>query len=347
MKRRSFFAYLFVGLLFISCSKDTGGTGGTGGGGGNTGGGGGGTPTPPTPIITLPPGWKYNASFSTNFPVGIQAFSFDTIYNGRTVKAFCLAYDSKIASYEFKPVQSPTAKKVSDFVSQEPGIVFGGINGGYFGGNSSYSLVKFNNVVSSPNIKAVNRTYNGSSTPYYPTRVAFGIQSNGSPTTAWIYSIGSGNDNIYSYPAPSPNAEGTAPQPVPTDIFPAGGSPWTVPTAIGGSPMLLRGGQVNISDVAELININNTTSRPRSAIGHTANGIVLLLAVEGDNGAAGYPGVNLSELANMLRLMGCTDAINLDGGGSTSLVISGRLTVRPGDNGVERPVVSAVLIKQK
>jgi exopolysaccharide biosynthesis protein len=97
-------------------------------------------------------------------------------------------------------------------------------------------------------------------------------------------------------------------------MFPTGGTPWTVPTAIGGSPMLLRGGQINISDVAELININNTTSRPRSAIGHTANGIVLLLAVEGDNSTAGYPGVNLAELANMLRLLGCTDAINLEGG---------------------------------
>lgn len=346
MKRIDLLLLVGLFLSLSACSKD----GGSGGGGGNNtgGGGGGGTnPTPVVPIIPLPAGWKYNASYSTNFPTGIQAFSFDTIYNGRTVKAFCLAYDSRLGAYDFKPVQSATAKKVSEFVSQEPGIVFGGINGGFFGGNSSYSLVKFNNTQSSHNIKSVNRTYNGVSTPYYPTRAAFGIQANGSPTTAWIYHIGPTNDNIYQYPAPSPNAEGSAPQPVPTDIFPSGGTPWTVPTAIGGSPMLLRGGQVNISDVAELISINNTTSRPRSAIGHTANGIVLLLAVEGDNGSAGYPGINLSDLAGMLRQLGCTDAINLDGGGSTSLVISSRLTVRPGDAGVERPVISAVLIKQR
>ena len=342
---RHFICSLFLLTLFtVACSKNTSG----GGGGGNTGGGGGGTnPTPVVPILTLPAGWKYNATYSTNFTNGIQTFSFDTIYNGRTVKAFCLAYDSKLNLYDLKPVQSATAKKVSEFVSQESGIVFGGINGGFFGGNSSYSIVKYNNQQSSINIKAVNRTYNGVSTPYFPTRVAFGIQSNGAPTTAWIYHVGSGNDNIYSYPAPSPNAEGSAPLQAPTETFPTGGTPWTVPTAIGGSPMLLRGGQVNISDVAELININNTTSRPRSAIGYTANGIVLLLAVEGDNATAGYPGVNLAELANMLRQLGCTDAINLDGGGSTSLVAAGRLTVRPGDNGVERPVVSAVLIKQK
>jgi exopolysaccharide biosynthesis protein len=111
--------------------------------------------------------------------------------------------------------------------------------------------------------------------------------------------------------------------------------------------MLLRGGAVRISDTEELISINNTTSRPRSAIGYTAAGRVVLLAVEGDNSSAGYPGINLADLASMLGSLGCTDAINLDGGGSTSLVIGNQLTVRPGDNGVERPVISALLIKQK
>lgn len=340
MKTKLFFVLSFALLFTAACSKD----GGSGGGGNNNGGGGGGT-TPPVvvPIITLPAGWKYNASYSSSFPSGIQAFSFDTIFNGRTVKAFCLAYDSKLGIYDFKPVQSATAKKVSEFVSQETGIVYGAINGGYFGGNSSYSLVKYNNIQSSHNIKSVSRPPN----IYYPTRAAFGIQTNGSPTTAWIYHVGATNDNIYSYPIPSPNVEGAVPQPVPTETFPAGGTPWTVPTAIGGSPMLLRGGQVTISDAAELISINNTTSRPRSALGYTANGIVLLLAVEGDNGGAGYPGINLADLAAMLNQLGCTDAMNLDGGGSTSMVISGRLTVRPGDAGVERNVVSAVLIKRK
>jgi exopolysaccharide biosynthesis protein len=110
---------------------------------------------------------------------------------------------------------------------------------------------------------------------------------------------------------------------------------------------LLKGGQVNITDVQELINVNNTSNRPRSAIGYTSDGIVTMLAVEGDNTAAGYPGINLAGLANMLKALGCTDAINLDGGGSTSLVVGNKLTVRPGDSGVERPVVSAVVLKRR
>lgn len=85
-------------------------------------------------------------------------------------------------------------------------------------------------------------------------------------------------------------------------------------SAIGGSPMLLKNGKLNITDTAEMIVINNTTSRPRTAIGHTSNNLVLLLAVEGDNTIGGYDGVNLNELSNILLSLGCQEAINLDGG---------------------------------
>lgn len=337
MKRYLLLLPVLVILYGGACSKSSSGGGGT-----PTP-----TPTPVTPIITLAPGWKYSASLSLNFPSGIQAFTFDTLYNGKTVKAYCVALDYSTGRFEFKPVVSSSLKTPSQFAAAESGLVYVAINGGYFGGNQSYSLVKHDNVVASPNIKAVTRVYSGSNVSYYPTRAAFGVTSTGAPSTAWVYSVGAGNDLIYQYPAPSPNVEGAAPQIQPTETFPTGGSVWNIVSGIGGSPMLLRAGAVQISDVAELISINNTTSRPRTAIGYTASGRVVLLAVEGDNSSAGYLGINLADLASMLRSLGCTDAINLDGGGSTSMVIGNRLTVRPGDNGVERPVASAVLIKQR
>jgi len=41
-----------------------------------------------------------------NFPSGMQAFSFDTIFNGRKVKAFCVAFDPSTGRFDFKPVVS-------------------------------------------------------------------------------------------------------------------------------------------------------------------------------------------------------------------------------------------------
>ncbi|MFZ9694841.1 MAG: phosphodiester glycosidase family protein [Chitinophagaceae bacterium] len=339
MKKYFLISCLGVFMAFTSCSKSSGG--------GNTTPTPTPTPTPVTPIISLPAGWKYSASLSLNFPSGMQAFTFDTIFNGRSVKAYCVAFDYTTGRFDFKPVVSSTAKTPSQFAAAETGLVYVTINGGFFGGNQSYSLVKYNGTLSAPNIKSVTRTYNGSNASYYPTRAAFGITSTGTPTTAWVYSIGATNDNVYSYPVPSPNQEGAAPQPVPSENFPSGGSPWNVVSAIGGSPMLLTGGELSITDREELININNTSSRPRSAIGYTSSGKILLLAVEGDNSSGGYPGINLQDLALMLKSLGSASAINLDGGGSTSMVVGNRLTVRPGDNGVERPVISALLIKQR
>lgn len=314
------------------------------------------TPDPPPPVllpppsvntmIPLPSGWKFDSLLTGNFPAGIQVYRFDSIYDNRATRAFCVAYDSKLPVYELKPVMSTTARRPSEFLSSEPGIAYASINGGFFGSGQSFSLVKYNNVVSAPNIRALNRNFNGTSVPYYPTRAAFGLSVTGVPSVEWIYNVGSSNNLIYKYPAPSPNAEGSAPLPQPTQTFPSGGSEWDVVSAIGGSPMLLKGGEINISDVQELISINNGSPRPRSAIGYTANRIVLMVAVEGDNTASGYAGLSLPALAHFMKNLGCTDAINLDGGGSTSLAVGSRLTVRPGD-GAERPVISAVILKRK
>jgi len=335
MKKLPFILMIIV--LILSCSKST--TPGTT------------TPvTPPVPpvsnLITLPSGWKVSTTLGINFPSAIQVYQFDSLVQGKKVKAFCVAYDSKNAALEFKPVMATTATTPSTFAANEPGITYSCINGGYFCGNQVYSLMKYNHVVRSVNIKSLTRVFNGVNTSYYPTRAAFGVNSSGNPAVAWIYNVGGGNDLIYSYPTPSPNLLNSAPQPVPDATFPAGGAVWNTTSAIGGSPMLIYNNTIQITDNEELISINNTTDRPRSAIGFNSNGIVMLLAIEGDN-PPNYTGVNLVTLADMLKTLGCTNAVNLDGGGSTSLVINGTKTVRPGDNGVERPVISAVLIKKK
>ena len=332
---------LLIFIILFSCSKSSNGGGVTPP-----------IPTPPTTITTaklmsLPPGWKFSSSISGSLPSGIELYFFDSIYSGKKTKMFCLAYDSKNTSIEFKPVLSTTAKRTSDFYKDETGIVYAAINGGYFGSNQSYSLVKYNGAVSAANIKVLSRTFNGVSNSYYPTRAAFGVTANGTYESAWIYHVGTGNDLIYSYPSPNLNVEGKAPMPMPTELFPIGGMVWNINSAIGGSPHLLKSGKLVLSDTAEMIVINNKTSRPRSAIGYTNNNLVLLLAVEGDNSVGGYEGVNLLDLSNILVSLGCQDAINLDGGGSTSMVVSSQQLVRPGDNGIERPVISAVLIKKK
>lgn len=64
----------------------------------------------------------------------------------------------------------------------------------------------------------------------------------------------------------------------------------------------------------------NTLRHPRSAIGIKPNGKVILLTIDGrhENSA----GASLFELTKIMRWLGCTSAINLDGGGSTTLWVN-------------------------
>ena len=55
-------------------------------------------------------------------------------------------------------------------------------------------------------------------------------------------------------------------------------------------------------------------------------------------------GVTLAQEAKILLDLGCYEAINLDGGGSSCLLVNGKETIHPSDKGGERPVPAVFLI---
>lgn len=296
----------------------------------------------PATLVPLPAGWRLATELMTGFPSqGLQAYAYENAAPS-PAKVICLAWDPTAPTVAFKPVLAATARTPTQFAALETGTVFAALNGGFFGGNQSFSLVQQGGTVLSPNVKSVARTFQGAAANYFPTRAAFGIAADGRIMTDWVYSVGSANTPVFAYPAPSPNLAGAAPQPVPSASFPAGATPWLAEHAIGGSPMLVKDGQIRVTDAEELIDVNTTSARARTALGYTASGIVLFVAAEGGN-APGPAGYTLLQLATLMRSLGCVGAINLDGGGSTSLVVGGRTTVRPSD-GAERPVISAILL---
>ncbi|MBB2146245.1 phosphodiester glycosidase family protein [Pedobacter sp. LMG 31464] len=98
----------------------------------------------------------------------------------------------------------------------------------------------------------------------------------------------------------------------------------------------------------------NRLRHPRSAIGIKPNGKIILLTVDGrqENSA----GVSLFELTKVMRWLGCTSAINLDGGGSTTLWVSkapeNGIVNYPSDNKKwdhegARKVANVILLKKK
>lgn len=89
--------------------------------------------------------------------------------------------------------------------------------------------------------------------------------------------------------------------------------------SIGGR--LLTNGEINSGLAAG--------AAPRTAIGITENGGIVLYTIDGRQNGYSY-GVQLKTLAARMKELGCTDAINLDGGGSTTLYAQ-----FPGDENAE------------
>ena len=100
----------------------------------------------------------------------------------------------------------------------------------------------------------------------------------------------------------------------------------------------------------------NTSRDPRTAVGYTSDNIVWILAVDGRH--KGTEGMNYIEMASIFRGLECQDAVNLDGGGSTEMIVrhpySGTMMIcnwpsdpTDGDGGVERerPTTWAVVKK--
>ena len=120
------------------------------------------------------------------------------------------------------------------------------------------------------------------------------------------------------------------------------GMDWSkVDNVIGGGPMLLKGGAVAIDTLTAGFSKSFADTRhPRTAIGRTAKGDLWFITVDGRQPMS--VGASLEELAKIMLSHGCTDAMNLDGGGSTTLAIFGQVMNRPSD-GAERKVANGVL----
>ena len=121
------------------------------------------------------------------------------------------------------------------------------------------------------------------------------------------------------------------------------GMPWeNLPTVIGAGPMLVKDGAVHVTAAEEEFPPDIARGRaPRTAFGVTADGHYLLAVVDGRQSHS--IGCTLQEMAEFMLQFGAVDAINFDGGGSSALVVGGKLENSPSD-GQERAVGSALAL---
>jgi hypothetical protein len=120
---------------------------------------------------------------------------------------------------------------------------------------------------------------------------------------------------------------------------------WKMRTAVGGGPVLLQNGDITITNNEEWRFAGKAINdkHPRTCMGYTNDGWLIVMAIQGR-----FPGiadgVTLTQEAQLLKDLGCVEALNLDGGGSSCMLINGKETIKPSDK-VERPVPAVFIIK--
>jgi|GEM_PF-2501286 len=117
-----------------------------------------------------------------------------------------------------------------------------------------------------------------------------------------------------------------------------------LPNILGGGPLLLQGGKSVLDGKRERFQPDVLIGKaPRTLLGRRGDGTILLVTVDGRQTDA--KGMTLEEATNFMQSLGAVDALNLDGGGSTTFYLGGKVRNRP-SGGQERllPNGLAVLI---
>lgn len=112
---------------------------------------------------------------------------------------------------------------------------------------------------------------------------------------------------------------------------------------VGGVPQLIKDSKVDITWEKEKASKSFFETRhPRTAVAKLKDGKFLLITVDGRSESSG--GIGLADLASFLLEIGATDAMNLDGGGSTTMYLEGKVVNHPSDKEGERAVSDVLIV---
>lgn len=211
-----------------------------------------------------------------------------------------------------------------------------------FASNQNLNLVIKNGKMLGYNIHALAGKGRDTLTYRHAFNGAIGISKKGRADIAWIYS-----DSNRRFALASQRVI-----PFWKDSFaqikhlPEGLKKWKMKTAVAGGPVLLQNGLPAISNNEEQKFAGKAIAdkHPRTLMGNTAHRQLIVMVIEGRRKGIAA-GATLTQAAKLLQELGCVEALNLDGGGSSCMLINGKHTIYPSDKGEERRVPAVFIIK--
>jgi exopolysaccharide biosynthesis protein len=170
---------------------------------------------------------------------------------------------------------------------------------------------------------------------YETARAAVGLTEDDAVEIAWVAAR---QDTLYAWSNPPQHQIGRPADPLRREEAQL----WDVRDALAAGPRLVAAGEVRVTlDEEGFFGSYLREPHPRTAAGRTVDGALILMVVDGRQTRS--RGATLDELAELMLGVGAVDALNLDGGGSSTLVVNGTLVNRPSGGTTERQVMSALI----
>ena len=279
--------------------------------------------------------WEIVESTTPNFPAGIK------IMKGRNdelpINAWAAIIDPRDPDVDLNVIVSEDLDRretLTQFSQNKKARVV--VNGGYFlidkTPTEHVGLLYVNNRTVAPATRSVLRN----NKRYFTARGALGFLDDGGIDIAWVTSR---NDSLFNFSEP---LENYPEEPVDSFDF-SKAETWEVDDAIHAGPVLMHDGKIRVTSNEEVFFGSTIPDiHPRTAAGYRNSGELVLLVVDGRQ--VDSRGVDLQELAILMRDLGCVEAINLDGGGSSAMVVDGKLLNRPAGTTSQREVMSAIAV---
>lgn len=243
----------------------------------------------PNPGIT-DKGWTNITSGYAGLPDGLSIYRSPEKLHDVNAVAYLAVADLNKVTWDVRSIDDPKLQGTKDesrtpsqFYSESPAPVI--VNGGFFyvDGGKRYSASV---AVSGGRTYGVNINYASQDwvTMYYPTRGVF-YEKDGVRAAGWTYYVN--ENNHYLYDNPAENSWNAKPLARPDASFPSKAESFVANTAIGGGPVLLKGGEIRNTYPQELFDGPNgilcDSRHPRTAIGSTSDGRLILFVCEGRN----------------------------------------------------------------
>ncbi len=292
--------------------------------------------------------WTRVDSLFGELQPSIKVFYTNDSLEGKPFKAYYIEAILKDKKLEFT-TQSGYGNRYtpSNFFEREknPFVL---VNGTFFSfqTNQNLNLLIRKKKLLSYNVTSLKGSGSDSINYYYPTRSAIGISKKRKADVAWAFTDSSVNW-VYAFQDSPVIAKGKKKIPTVNRLNRFDWHKWRMVTAIGGGPTLIHNGIIQITNKEEQMFVGGENDKhPRTAMGYTTDGRLIILVIEGR-----FPGIaegaTLQQEAELLLNLDCYEALNLDGGGSSCMLVNGKETIKPSDKEGQRPVPGVFIIRKR